>query len=126
MRATFDSGAWVQDMSETKPFETASSSETIVDLGASIKPVVTITFCTQCQWLLRSAWLAQELLSTLGEALGGVTLVPSHGGVFEITVDDELIWERQRDGGFPDAKTLKRKVRDAALHEHPLGAHLER
>ncbi|MDZ7925381.1 MAG: SelT/SelW/SelH family protein [Marinagarivorans sp.] len=109
-----------------KTLETAAPPETLATLATSTKPMVIITFCTQCQWLLRSAWLAQELLSTLGEALGGVTLVPSHGGVFEITVDGQLVWERQRDGGFPDAKTLKCKIRDAALREHALGAHLER
>ncbi len=113
-------------MSEVESTGRASTFDTMAAPEASIKPVVTITFCTQCQWLLRSAWLAQELLSTLGETLGGVTLVPSHGGVFEISVDGLLVWERQRDGGFPDAKTLKRKIRDAALQGHPLGAHLER
>ena len=34
------------------------------------KPEIVITYCTQCQWLLRAAWLAQELLSTFGEDLG--------------------------------------------------------
>ena len=31
------------------------------------KPVVTIAYCTQCNWLLRAGWMAQELLSTFGE-----------------------------------------------------------
>ena len=43
-----------------------------------------IRYCTQCQWLLRSAWYAQELLSTFGEQLTEVALSPSHGGTFEI------------------------------------------
>ena len=76
------------------------------------KPRVTITYCRQCNWLLRSAWLAQELLSTFAEDLGEVSLVPGTGGVFEIRYDGELIWERKRDGGFPDAKALKQRVRD--------------
>jgi selenoprotein W-related protein len=41
---------------------------------------IRIHYCAQCQWLLRSAWLAQELLSTLGEDLDGVELVHAHGG----------------------------------------------
>ena len=40
------------------------------------KPEIVITYCTQCQWLLRAAWLAQELLSTFGDDLGKVSLVP--------------------------------------------------
>lgn len=76
------------------------------------KPGVTIIYCRQCNWLLRSAWLAQELLSTFAEDLGEVSLVPGTGGVFEIRYESELIWERKRDGGFPDAKALKQRVRD--------------
>lgn len=71
-----------------------------------------IRYCTQCQWLLRSAWYAQELLSTFGERLSEVALSPSHGGTFEIWCGGTLLWERQRDGGFPDIKSLKQQVRD--------------
>ena len=76
------------------------------------KPRVTITYCTQCQWLLRAAWMAQELLSTFAGDLGEVALVPGTGGVFAITCHGETLWDRKTDGGFPDAKTLKKRVRD--------------
>lgn len=89
------------------------------------RPQITIAYCTQCNWLLRSAWMAQELLSTFGEDLGGVTLIPGHGGIFEIHVDGALIWERKRDGGFPDVKALKGRVRDLIAPERDLG-HLDR
>src|SRR5690606_1096566 len=45
------------------------------------KPEVVITYCRQCQWMLRAAWLAQELLSTFSEELGRVSLEPGTGGV---------------------------------------------
>ena len=48
-------------------------------------PTIVITYCTQCQWLLRAGWMAQELLSTFGADLGAVMLVPGTGGVFTIT-----------------------------------------
>ena len=76
------------------------------------RPQLTITYCTQCNWLLRAAWMAQELLATFSLELGGVALVPGTGGIFEIELDDELLWERKRDGGFPDVKRLKQLVRD--------------
>ncbi len=75
-------------------------------------PRVTISFCTQCRWMLRAAWMAQELLSTFGTELEEVALRPRTGGVFTIEVDGELIWERVRDNGFPEAAELKRRVRD--------------
>ncbi|VVT30849.1 SelT/SelW/SelH family protein [Rhizobium sp. EC-SD404] len=85
------------------------------------KPTISIRYCTQCNWLLRSAWLAQELLQTFGQELEAVALEPGTGGVFEIRVGDELVWERKRDGGFPEAKVLKQRVRDAAFPERDLG-----
>ncbi|MDX1467288.1 MAG: SelT/SelW/SelH family protein [Halomonas sp.] len=86
---------------------------------------IRIHYCTQCQWLLRSAWYAQELLSTFGEALDGVELVPSHGGYFEIFLDEASLWERKRDGGFPDIKALKQAVRDRLDPDRDLG-HIDR
>lgn len=89
------------------------------------KPTVTICYCPGCNWLLRASWMGQELLSTFSTSLGGVTLIPSDvGGVFEIRINDSVIWERKRDGGFPDAKTLKKRVRDIIEPERDLG-HLD-
>ena len=85
------------------------------------QPRVEIEYCTQCRWLLRAAWLAQELLSTFEGDLGEVALLPGTGGVFEIRVGDALVWERKRDGGFPEAKELKQRVRDVIDPERDLG-----
>ena len=89
------------------------------------KPVITITYCTLCHWMLRSAWMAQELLSTFGEELGGVTLTPTRGGIFTICYNDALIWDRKVDGGFPDSKELKKRVRDRLDPARDLG-HIDR
>jgi selenoprotein W-related protein len=88
-------------------------------------PVVVIAYCTQCRWLLRAAWMAQELLSTFGTDLGGVTLAPATGGTFRVELDGEVVWERVRDGGFPDAKVLKQRVRDRVDPGRDLG-HVDR
>ena len=89
------------------------------------KPGISIAYCTQCHWLLRAAWMAQELLSTFGTDLGEVALVPATGGRFEITYDGETIWERKADGGFPDVKQLKQRVRDRLDPRRDLG-HIDR
>lgn len=87
-------------------------------------PVVAITYCTQCRWLLRAAWMAQELLSTFEAELGGVTLRPGTGGVFRVVVGEALIWDRKGEGGFPEITELKRRVRDVVAPEKALG-HVE-
>ncbi|MBB2199218.1 SelT/SelW/SelH family protein [Gluconacetobacter sp. 1c LMG 22058] len=85
-------------------------------------PRLTIRYCVRCNWLLRAAWMAQELLSTFGAALGEVALIPDDsGGRFEIMLDDTLLWERTRDGGFPGPKDLKQRVRDRIDPERSLG-----
>ena len=61
---------------------------------------VEIEYCTQCRWLPRAAWLAQELLTTFEAELSELALKPGKGGVFVVRVDDEVVWDR-RDQGFP-------------------------
>ena len=85
------------------------------------RPAVSITYCTQCNWLLRAAWMAQELLQSFGQDLASVTLVPGTGGIFQITLDDVLIWDRKAQGGFPEAKVLKQLVRDRVWPARDLG-----
>lgn len=90
-------------------------------------PRIAITYCTQCKWLLRAAWMQQELLSTFGTSIGEIALIPATGGIFTVHLnhlsssthdaDDAvlkgvLIWDRKRDGGFPEAKILKQLVRN--------------
>ncbi|WP_250001578.1 SelT/SelW/SelH family protein [Actinoplanes sp. M2I2] len=84
------------------------------------QPRLEIEYCTQCRWLLRAAWTAQELLTTFQKELGEVALVPGTGGVFEIRLDDELLWSR-KESGFPELPELKRLVRDRVAPGRSLG-----
>ena len=86
---------------------------------------VAITYCTQCRWLLRAAWMAQELLSSFEDELAEVALRPGRGGVFDVAVDDQLVWSRAAEGRFPDIKELKQRVRDCVAPGRDLG-HVDR
>lgn len=90
-------------------------------MSTLIKPRISIKYCTQCRWLLRAGWLAQELLSSFEQELGEVALIPGTGGIFVVTAGETVVWERKADGGFPDAAELKRRVRDALWPDKPLG-----
>lgn len=79
---------------------------------------------------------AQELLSTFGLAIGEVSLQPSTGGTFIITIHHpsntttittwtSVLWDRKVDGGFPETKELKRRVRDVIEPGRNLG-HVDR
>jgi selenoprotein W-related protein len=85
------------------------------------KPRIEIVYCTQCRWLLRAAWLAQELLTTFEQEIGEVALQPGTGGIFEVRADGKLAWSRANEGRFPEAKELKQRIRDLIAPEKDLG-----
>jgi selenoprotein W-related protein len=84
-------------------------------------PRVEIHYCTQCRWLLRAAWTAQELLTTFEAEIGEVALVPGSGGIFEVRADGESVWSRQERGRFPELSELKRLLRDRVAPGKDLG-----
>ncbi|KAL8737795.1 MAG: hypothetical protein Q9181_001329 [Wetmoreana brouardii] len=127
--------------------------EVVHETSAPVQlPRITITFCTQCKWMLRAAYYAQELLSTFSTSLGEVALVPATGGIFTVHVfhlalstsaaeansqnDPKApgrwleprrtqLWDRNSEGGFPETKQLKRLVRDIIAPGRDLG-HVDR
>ena len=83
--------------------------------------MIEIEYCTRCRWMLRAAWMAQELLTTFEDELAGITLIPGAGGIFEVRGNGLKFWSRSLEGRFPDAKELKLRIRDAIYPEKPLG-----
>ncbi|GAB7358598.1 hypothetical protein MBLNU230_g2658t1 [Neophaeotheca triangularis] len=97
-------------------------------------PRVAITYCTQCRWMLRAAYFGQELLSTFGTSIGEIALIPATGGLFQVhltykpvtesgdaDVKETLLWDRKSEGGFPETKVLKQRVRDCIEPSKGLG-----
>ncbi|PTU23360.1 hypothetical protein P175DRAFT_0168635 [Aspergillus ochraceoroseus IBT 24754] len=117
-------------------------------------PRIVIKYCTQCKWMLRAAYYAQEILSTFGTGIGEVALVPTTGGIFSVAIvqssssgagagsssgsgsgsgsgdrvsdgetreTETLLWDRKRDGGFPEVKVLKSRVRNVVDPSRDLG-----
>ena len=82
---------------------------------------VEIEYCTQCRWMLRAAWMAQELLVTFEQDLAEVALRPGTGGVFEVRADGDVVWSRAIEGRFPEIKELKQRIRDKIAPEKTLG-----
>ena len=90
-------------------------------MSASGKPRVEIEYCTQCRFILRATWMAQELLMTFAEELGELALVPGSGGVFEVRVDGVTVFSRRERQRFPESKELKQLVRDRIAPDKDLG-----
>ncbi|KAG4416834.1 hypothetical protein IFR04_010030 [Cadophora malorum] len=75
-------------------------------------------------------------MSTFSTSLGEVALQPSTGGTFIVnlqtetqnsvqgfpaTINQHLLWDRKAEGGFPETKELKRRVRDVIDPKRDLG-----
>lgn len=82
---------------------------------------IEIEYCTQCRWLLRAAWMAQELLTTFDEEITELTLRPGSGGIFEVRANGETAWSRKTEGRFPEITELKQRVRDHIAPDKHLG-----
>ena len=82
---------------------------------------IEIKYCYKCKWLLRSSWMAQEILNTFEQEVEELSLIPGSGGVFEIYANAELIWSRKKMGGFPEITELKKRVRDVIAPDKNLG-----
>ncbi|MGE8293898.1 MAG: SelT/SelW/SelH family protein, partial [Sphingobacterium sp.] len=77
------------------------------------KPVIEIEYCPKCNWMLRAAYMSQEILSSFTEDIHGVLLIPSEiAGRYTIRIDRKEIFDRKRAGRFPEIKELKQLIRD--------------
>ena len=85
------------------------------------KHQVEIEYCTQCRWLLRAAWLAQEQLTTFEADLKGVNLIPGTGGILDVRLNGEVLFSRKVVGRFPESKELKQLIRDVIDPQRDLG-----
>ena len=70
---------------------------------------------------MRASWTASELLTTFVDELEEVALVPGKGGVFNVSLDGEMIWNRAEMHGFPELSQLKQLIRDRVAPDRNLG-----
>ena len=63
---------------------------------------LSIEYCNQWNYLPQAASLATKLLDKYGEDIQSLSLIPSSGGVFEISKDSSIIFSKKELGRFPD------------------------
>ena len=67
-----------------------------------MKNVLTIEYCTSWSYLARAVALSRTLLNEHENNVSGLTLIPSHGGVYEISLNDELIFSKKELDRYPE------------------------
>ncbi|KAI0829474.1 Rdx family-domain-containing protein [Trametes gibbosa] len=88
----------------------------------AIAPSVIIEFCDRCRWLHRATWVSTELFLTFPTpALRSITILPLNAedtaGRFRVWLTLSglpplVVWDRKVEGGFPELKVLKQRIRD--------------
>ncbi|KAJ4472280.1 Rdx family-domain-containing protein [Lentinula aciculospora] len=97
---------------------------------------VTIEFCDRCRWLHRASWTQTELLLTFPPPMiECISLLPRNSdetaGRFRVwlamsgdqseSLSTILLWDRKVEGGFPELKVLKQRLRDKIQPGKSLG-----
>jgi len=99
--------------------------------GVAGKVDIFFEYCSACRWMLRASWIAMELLTTFvkEDRLASVTLIPTggggmqeeEGGIFRVSANDAVLWDRKVIGRFPESKEVKQLVRDIVDPTKDLG-----
>jgi len=77
------------------------------------RPTIRIEYCTSCNYLPRALWIAAELLPDMQYDLEALLLVPGDRGVFDLRLDEQLLFSKVATGRFPDPDELKQSIFDA-------------
>ncbi|WVW82709.1 hypothetical protein I302_104720 [Kwoniella bestiolae CBS 10118] len=124
-------GASSKDTKKDKDGDGGETTFEAPKLG-EVKPSVIIEFCDRCRWAPRATWIQTELFLTFpNPLLRSITLLPLNapetGGRFRVWLDfgkgkgDELVWDRKTEGGFPELKVLKQRIRNIIQPDLNLG-----
>lgn len=71
-------------------------------------PTVGIEYCQECGYLTFALKLADELLRSMEGQLGGVLLMPSAGGAYELSLDGRTIYSTFAEGMPSQAEAVTR------------------
>ena len=75
---------------------------------------VDIEYCVPCGLLDRAVETERAILEAFGRDVESVQLVPGHGGVFEVSVDGEVVWDKEVHGSDPDFDLIIEAVHERA------------
>ncbi|KAI9637811.1 Rdx family-domain-containing protein [Dioszegia hungarica] len=126
------SQAQAESSTSTSASATAAPSAPSADMQppSKVYPAITIEFCDRCRWAPRATWIQTELFLTFPTpTIQSITLIPlkaeETGGRFRVWLDlgdrVEMVWDRKTEGGFPELKILKQKIRNLVSPDMGLG-----
>lgn len=79
-------------------------------MSTDSKPAVTIEYCVPCGYAPRATWMALELLTPFSDSISSLNLVPGDHGVFDVKVDETVVFSNKEAGRFPEIEELVQAV----------------
>ncbi len=67
-----------------------------------MKPIIFIEYCTSWGYVDKAVGLAANILKMHKNDLTSVNIIPSSGGVFEVSLDEDKIFSKLELGRFPE------------------------
>lgn len=77
-----------------------------------MKKVLSIEYCTSWNYLPKAVGLTENLLSEHTNYIENLNLIPSSGGVFEVKLNNDLIFSKKELGRFPKEDEVEKTVRE--------------
>lgn len=72
-----------------------------------MKYILTIEYCTGWGYLGRAVALTRSILNDYKNDISELKLLPSSGGVFEISLNDELLFSKKELDRFPEKNEIQ-------------------
>lgn len=73
---------------------------------------LSIEYCTSWAYLGRAVALARTILTEHKDGFEELKLIPSHGGVLEVVLNDELIWSKKELDRYPEKGEVEELVKN--------------
>ena len=65
--------------------------------------------------------MQQEFFTTFQDELESIKLIQGTGGIYDIYLDNDLLFSRKKEGRFPEIKEIKQMIRDRINPNRDLG-----
>ena len=80
-----------------------------------MKKNITIEYCTSWGYLKRAVALAESLLGLYKGDLEDIRLVPSSGGIFEVKLNDEMVFSKKELNRYPNENEIEETIKEKLL-----------
>lgn len=80
-----------------------------------MKNILLIQYCTGWGYVGRAVALSEAILKEHKNSIAELKIIPSSGGVFEVILNEELLFSKKELGRFPNENEVEEIVRNKLI-----------